>query len=76
MSTKTPKYAPAREDGTKPYVVTVAWRSSRDSSDRLVYTLDRINATYRATNGHEQGSRIAACRRASPEDVTNLREHQ
>ena len=70
-----PRYAPAREDGTKPYVVTVL--SSGKTSDRLVYARDRGGARYVAIRVRDyQGHHVQACRRATPEDVTNLKEYR
>jgi hypothetical protein len=71
--TTSPRYAPAREDGTKPYVVTVAdWGKT---SERLVYAKGLGAARYRATL-NVTGVYAKSVRRASPEDVTNLKEYR
>ena len=54
-----PKYAPAREDGTKPYVVTVTDWGKR--SDRLVYV---ASAGRPATRRSGAVARTSTCRPA------------
>lgn len=65
------RYAPAREDGTKPYVVTFN-RWGRPT-ERLVYVEKRIDARDAAIDPRIY---MTALRRASPEDVTNLKEYR
>jgi hypothetical protein len=62
------RYAPAREDGTKPYVVTVAC----GHLGSIVY----IEHLFYAESQPVDRTRFAAARRASPEDVTNLKEYR
>ena len=62
------KYAPAREDGLKPWVVTVSsWGEKRD---QLVYAESNAAAVYRAVKRmqHTYGKG----RRATPEDVARF----
>jgi hypothetical protein len=70
-----PRYAPAREDGTKPYVVTLAC-CGKTLPDRLVYVYLRSEAHGAAIQRDRFGGYLSACRRASPEDVTNLKEYR
>lgn len=74
----SPRYAPAREDGTKPYVVTVA--CGRDGcshdTDRLVWALGVIPADHAALARERDDAYVVASRRATPEDVTNLKEYR
>lgn len=73
----SPRYAPAREDGTRPYVVTVAPRRGWTAQDeRLVYAPGTIAASYAALARDLDSAYVAALRRASPEDVTNLKEYR
>jgi hypothetical protein len=71
----SPRYAPAREDGTKPYVVTIRNAFAREDTYRLVYVKQRSAARYAAI-GREQHTYFVDLRRASPEDVTNLKEYR
>jgi hypothetical protein len=72
-----PRYAPAREDGTKAYVVTIA--CGRDgcpyATNRLVYARSKVDSRYAAI-GREATTTAVAVRRASPEDVINLKEYR
>jgi hypothetical protein len=69
-----PRYATAREDGTTPYVVTV--NDCGRFVERLVY-VERRGAASHAALGHGIYVKdLRAVRRASPEDVTNLKEYR
>lgn len=72
-----PRYAPAREDGTKPYVVKVKCTRPmcNDIAERLVWAWTPTGARDDAI-GREQHTKAIACRRATPEDVTNLKEYR
>lgn len=62
------KYAPAREDGLKPYVVTV-WDFGHER-DALVWANDASGARWQAL-GRRSPTRYAKhTRRATPEDLT------
>lgn len=68
-----PKYAPAREDGTKPFVVVAA--SWGRTTERLVYVRKRSDARYAAI-GREKYTSAQSIRRATPDDVERLREYR
>jgi hypothetical protein len=72
--TASPRYAPAREDGTRPYVVTVSRKWSGDV-ERLVYACRPADARWLAIRRGRYTAAIAD-RRATPEDVTNLKEYR
>jgi hypothetical protein len=62
-----PKYAPANDEGLKPYMVTRAgWGRS---STRLVYADKVATAKYKAFGRMGTGEYITECRRATPEDI-------
>jgi hypothetical protein len=63
------KYAPAREDGLKPWVVTR--REWGRSSERVVYAETSAAAKYKAIG--RQLHVTATVRRATPEDIERLR---
>lgn len=63
--TASPRYAPAREDGTKPYVVTVTARKRGGAVlERLVYRRSSYAAAYAAMAG-EDSADVLAVRRAT-----------
>ncbi|HEU4975719.1 MAG TPA: hypothetical protein VFT50_11560 [Baekduia sp.] len=60
-----PRYAPAREDGLKPYVVTVtSWGRSHDT---LTYAESARDAVWRTVG--RQRYTYGKARRATPEDI-------
>lgn len=69
---KAPQYAPAREDGKKPYVVVVASWGNKDK--RLVYVNKRSDARFAAI-GRQMYASMESCRRATPADVESMREY-
>lgn len=67
---KQPKYAPARADGEKPWVVTVyRWGTT---TDRLVYAEDKPTARYRAVGRAGVAIYVSRIRRATPSDIEAL----
>ena len=63
----TPKYAPAREDGEKPYVVTI-WEMGREYTT-VVYTDTAAQAKGVAVGRRSPGRYAKSARRATPEDM-------
>lgn len=64
-----PKYAPANENGEKPYVVERSgWGRKRT---KVVYAATVADAKYRAFGRLGTGEYITGCRRATPEDMTS-----
>lgn len=61
------KYAPANEDGLKPYVVERKGWGKTDT--RVVYAANTPEAKYKAFGRMGTGEYITGCRRATPEDV-------
>ena len=65
LSGRAPKYAPAREDGLKPWLVTIyEWGKSRD---RVIYAETAAAARYDAIGRMLYVS--AKARRATPADL-------
>lgn len=61
------KYAPAREDGKKPYVVAISeWGRHRE---RLVWATNVSGARYAAIGRGGVGVGIRQVRRATPADM-------
>ncbi|MEJ6554047.1 hypothetical protein PQI51_03290 [Microbacterium esteraromaticum] len=61
------KYAPANENGEKPYVVTQSgWGRTRT---RITYAKTVAEAKFRAFGRQGVGEFITGCRRATPEDM-------
>lgn len=67
-TTRRPRYAPAREDGLKPYVVTVS--SWGRSYEVLEYAAKPNEAEYAAKG--RQLRTFAKARRATPDDMDRL----
>lgn len=67
--TKTPRYAPARDDGLKPWVVER--REWGQKTERIVYARGRADAEYEVKG--RQRFVYAKARRATPEDIEVLR---
>ena len=63
----TPKYAPSREEGTKPYVVTV-WDMGR-TSDTVVGAATAAEAKLLAVGRPTAGRYAKSARRATPADI-------
>ncbi len=64
------KYAPAREDGNKPYVVTQSgWGKTRS---RIGWGKTVAEAKYQAFGRQAIGEYITGCRRATPDDMERL----
>lgn len=63
----TPKYAPSREEGTKPYVVTV-WDMGR-TSDTVVDAATAAEAKLLAVGRPTAGRYAKSVRRATPADI-------
>jgi hypothetical protein len=63
-----PKYAPAREDGLKPYVVAVSSWGRTD--ERIIYAAKTNEAEYEGKGRMAYTS--AKARRATPEDMERL----
>lgn len=62
------KYAPAREDGLKPYVVEVSeWGRKRET---VVYAAKSNDATYQAVGRSRYA--YGKARRATPDDLERL----
>jgi len=59
------KYAPAREDGLKPYVVTLVGWGRESFRIRYAHTSSEARSSYRLGIGEY----IKAVRRATPEDI-------
>ena len=68
----SPKYAPAREDGVKPWAVK--WSSWGETREYIVYAAKASEAAY-AVKGRQMYVYTEA-RRATPEDVERLREYR
>lgn len=67
----TPKYAPSREEGTKPYVVTV-WDMGR-TSDTVVDAATAAEAKLLAVGRPTAGRYAKSVRRATPADMETIR---
>lgn len=63
----TPKYAPSREEGTKPYVVTV-WDMGR-TNDTVVDAATTSEAKFLAVGRPTAGRYAKSVRRATPADI-------
>lgn len=63
----SPKYAPSREEGTKPYVVTV-WDMGR-TSDIVVDAATAAEAKPLAVGRPTAGRYAKSVRRATPADI-------
>ena len=63
----TPKYAPSREEGTKPYVVTV-WDMGR-TNDTVVDAATAAEAKHLAVGRPTAGRYAKSVRRATPADI-------
>lgn len=63
----TPKYAPSREEGTKPYVVTV--RDMGRTSDIVVDAATTAEAKSLAVGRPTAGRYAKSVRRATPADI-------
>ena len=67
----SPKYAPAREDGKKPYVVTIMdWGKTRE---RIGWGKTVADAKYNAAGRSRPGMHVSRARRATPEDMETIR---
>ena len=65
-----PKYAPAREDGDKPYVISIHdWGKD---IERLGWGATASEAKYDATGRKHVGMYVNSARRATPDDVERL----
>jgi hypothetical protein len=65
------KYAPARENGKKPYVVTKGgWGRSLD---RIGWGETASDAKYDAFGRMGVGEYVTGCRRATPQDMEEIR---
>jgi hypothetical protein len=63
----TAKYAPANDEGLKPYVVTrKGWRSE---STKVVYADTPTIAKFLAFGRMGVGQYVSECRRATPGDI-------
>ena len=67
----TPKYAPAREDGDKPYVVTI-WDMGHEYTV-VVYAENAAQAKVVAVGRRGPGRHAKSARRATPIDVQESR---
>lgn len=68
----TPKYAPAREDGAKPYVVTV-WDMGREYTT-VVHADSAPQAKSVAVGRRGPGRYAKPARRATPTDMEEERD--
>lgn len=60
-------YAPAREDGRKPYTVTVSdWGQQRT---RVVYAKDSMDARRQVIGRGQVGLYLVSCKRTRVEEV-------
>jgi hypothetical protein len=63
------KYAPANQDGEKPYVVEKSgWGRKRS---KVIYARTVAEAKHRAFGRLGVGEYITGCRRATPEDMAD-----
>ena len=67
----SPKYAPSREEGTKPYVVTV-WDMGR-TSDIVVDAATAAEAKLLVVGRPTAGRYAKSVRRATPADMETIR---
>ena len=67
----SPKYAPAREDGEKPYVVVI-WDMGREHAT-VVYADTAAHAKGVAVWRRGPGRYAMSARRATPEDMETTR---
>lgn len=66
-----PKFAPARDDGLKPYVVEVS--SWGRTTEAIKWAADAADARYQGKGRMQHTS--AKARRATPEDIERLSRH-